>query len=218
MFRVNLHDLGLGLAYFGASLGVAMIVPQLVRTMRNRALGGVSPTSWALTTIACLSWLMYGVRAHEAPQIPGNIIMVAGTALIVVVVPARMRGAVRGLLLAGVAVTVVSLALVLPPAFSAYLGFAVGVTSSLPQMVSSIQRASRGDESAVSVPTWMLRAASQVSWFLYAAIIGDVAVMISATFIFASVVAVIGAELRHRALARGRELAAVAVAAELAPC
>ena len=71
---MELHALALPLAYLGAFLGVAMVLPQLTRTIRHPDLEGVSPASWALTSLACLAWLIYGLRADVLPQVPGNVL------------------------------------------------------------------------------------------------------------------------------------------------
>ena len=78
---VDLHSLALAVGYFGAALGVAMVVPQIVRTLRNPELPGVSAASWGLFALASLSWLLYGVRADEVPQLPGNLLMIIGSVM-----------------------------------------------------------------------------------------------------------------------------------------
>ena len=84
---MDLRTFAEGLGYFGSVLGVAMVVPQIVRTYRNRTLPGVSAMSWALTSISCFTWLLYGIRAAEPPQIPGNVLLVSGAVVVVLSVP-----------------------------------------------------------------------------------------------------------------------------------
>ena len=72
---MSAHALAVGLGYTGATLGVAMVVPQIVRIVRHPSLTGVSPLSWALSTFACLAWLTYGLRTSATPQIPGNVLL-----------------------------------------------------------------------------------------------------------------------------------------------
>jgi uncharacterized protein with PQ loop repeat len=92
---VDLHTYAVATGYLGAALGVAMVVPQIARTLRDRTVPGVSALSWALTALACTSWLLYGVRAGELPQIPGNILLVSGSVVVALLVPSRVSVAGR---------------------------------------------------------------------------------------------------------------------------
>ena len=100
---VDLHAIGVTSGYLGATLGVGMVVPQIVRTLRNRHLTGVSPLSWSLTVLACFTWLTYGLRTAEVPQIPGNVLIVSGSVVIVLLVPSAVSTRLRALRLAGAA-------------------------------------------------------------------------------------------------------------------
>ena len=99
-----------------------------------------------------------------------------------------------GLLIAGVAVTAVAFSV--PSAVIGGVGFAIGLVSGLPQLAVSLSR--RTGESAVSLLTWGLRVACQASWLMYAILIGDLVVTISAAFLGACAVLVLGAELVRR--------------------
>ena len=193
---MELRTFAEGLGYFGSILGVAMVVPQIVRTYRNRTLPGVSAVSWALTAISCLTWLLYGVRTSELPQIPGNVLLVSGAVIVVLAVPSLRSVAFRAtsLLAAALAVTVV--AFIVPSGVIGGLGFAIGLVSGLPQLLVSLTR--RAGESAVSLLTWGLRVACQASWLTYAILIGDMVVTVSAALLGASAALVLGAELLRR--------------------
>ena len=102
------------LAYVGATLGVAMVVPQLLRTVRHPDLGGVSPSSWGLTALACLTWLTYGVRTATIPQIPGNVLLVSGAVSIALLVPSPVSRSTRALVLATAAAVMLGLAFAVP--------------------------------------------------------------------------------------------------------
>lgn len=182
------------LGYFGALCGVAMVVPQLVRTLRNRAVGGVSALSWSLTGLACLAWLLYGVRAAEPPQIPGNVLIVLGCFVIVLAVPGRHAPYRRGAAFVLAAVPVLGAALLVAPVYLAYLGFVIGLVSAWPQTVESIARARQGGESAVSVSAWLLRGAAQACWFGYGLLMRDVAIMIATCVTLAGAVGLLVAE------------------------
>ena len=195
---LSLHHLGEALGYLGATLGVIMVVPQIVRTLRDRAMPGVSALSWALTALACATWMLYGFRADEIPQIPGNVLMISGAVLIVLAVPSAASVALRATGLAAAALTIAALAVVLPATGLALVGFSIAVVSTLPQLVKSLGR--RGDASAVSKSAWLLRAVSQVAWLVYGIVLDDVMVIVSASFLLTSALALLAVELRGSAV------------------
>jgi uncharacterized protein with PQ loop repeat len=190
-------DLAVGAGYLGAALGVSMVVPQIARTLRDRARVGVSPLTWALTALSCLTWLLYGLRTDEAPQVPGNVLIVTGSVLIVLLVPARHRVRTRAAALAGLAAVLVTLAVVLPATALGFVAFGIGLTSAVPQTIKSLAGRHRHDASGVSILAWLLRAASQVAWLMYAIARHDVVVSVSAAVILASALLLVGTE-RHR--------------------
>jgi uncharacterized protein with PQ loop repeat len=187
---------GSAAGYLGAALGVAMVLPQIARTYRYRALVGVSALTWALTALSCLTWLLYGVRSEEVPQIPGNVLTVAGAVAIVLAVPSSVRRRVRaaGLLLA--AAMLIALAAVLAPTALGVVAFGIGLASALPQIARSLLGSGGA---AVSIPTWLLYGAAQLCWLAYALIHRDVVVTISAVFLIISCVLVSGGEGLRRA-------------------
>lgn len=182
--------------YFASALGVAMVVPQILRTLRDRRLPGVSALSWALTAIACTTWLFYGIRTAELPQIPGNVLLVSGAVVVVLLVPSGTPQFARALGLAGAASLLGVLAFVAPPAVIGGIGGAIGVVSGLPQLVRSLRRTAAA--SAVSPLTWALRAASQGSWLGFALMLGDVVVALSATFLLTNALIVLLLETTRR--------------------
>lgn len=193
---MELRQFAEGLGYLGSALGVAMVVPQIVRTYRNRTLPGVSAMSWALTAISCLTWLLYGVRTAEVPQIPGNVLLVSGAVTVVLAVPSARSVGYRASTLLAAALSVTVLAFLVPSSVIGGVGFAIGLVSGLPQLLVSLTR--RSGESAVSLLTWGLRVACQASWLMYAILIGDMVVTVSAAFLGASAALVVGAELLRR--------------------
>jgi uncharacterized protein with PQ loop repeat len=194
---MSLHALAVTSGYVGSGLGVAMVVPQILRTLQNRALPGVSALSWGLTALSCTGWLLYGVRTGELPQIPGNVLLVSGAVSIVLLVPSASTVKARAAALAGCAVGLGLVAAAAPAPLLGAGAFAIGVVSGVPQLVRSIARRAPG-ESAVSLLTWCLRVASQGCWFCYAFVIGDATVMVSAAFLLSSALLVVGTELSRR--------------------
>lgn len=195
------HEFALSLAYAGATVGVAMVVPQILRTLRNPNLGGVSPVAWSMTTLACLTWLTYGIRVDSVPQIPGNILLVSGAAAIVLLVPSRFSVTARALRLGGAATTLVLVASVIPAHLVGYLAFAVGFGSGWPQLVDSVASWRSGSTSGVSVPSWSLRVLSQLFWLGYAVSVSDLPVTIAASVALATALTLVLLELS----ARGQE-------------
>ncbi len=173
-----------------------MVIPQMVRTLRNRDLPGVSALSWGLSAVACSTWLLYGIRAGEVPQIPGNSLMVIGAVLIVLAIPSPLSRASRALRLALPIAALVVLAFLVPPAVTGFAAFGIGIFSGLPQTVKLLR--SRPDEAGgVSIASWSLRAASQVLWLLYALATHDVVVTISASVTLVSSLLPVVIELRR---------------------
>ena len=182
--------------YLGSALGVAMVVPQILRTLRDRRLAGVSALSWALMAIACATWLLYGIRTAELPQIPGNVLLVSGAVVVVLLVPSRTSQPVRALGLAVAGALLGVLALVAPPAVIGGIGGAIGVVSGLPQLLRSARRTAA--VSAVSPLAWGLRVASQACWLGFALLLHDVVVALSATLLLTNALLVLLLETARR--------------------
>lgn len=183
--------------YLGSVLGVGMVLPQITRTLRDRTLPGVSAVSWSLTAVACTTWLLYGVRARELPQIPGNVLLVSGAVLVTLLVPSRVPSGTRAvrLLLAGLAVAMV--ALWAPTTAVGLLAFGIGLFSALPQLITSLRRPA-DEPSSLSISAWLMRCGSQSLWLWYAVVLHDVAVTISATVTLSSAIVILAVEARRR--------------------
>jgi uncharacterized protein with PQ loop repeat len=183
---MTLHSLAFAFAYVGALLSVSMVVPQIARTLRHPTLGGVSPIAWSMSVIGCSLWLTYGLRTDSVPQIPGNILLVIGATAVVLLVPSPASRLRRAVTLGVVLAAFLAVAWRVPPEMVGYLAFAVGFTSSWPQLYDSVKTYRAGAKSGVSISAWVLRAASQVAWLTYALLAGDTPVAVSATMILAS--------------------------------
>lgn len=204
---VTIHEFAVGLGYLGATLGVVMVVPQIVRIVRHPSLAGVSPLSWAMTSLACLGWLIYGVRTKAAPQIPGNVLLVTGAVVVVLLVHHSVSRVRRGLLLSGGAALLLAIAFVLPAHAVGYFAFSIGLFSGLPQLADSIANWRGHVNSGVSVSAWALRIGSQSCWLAYAIGTSDLAVGISACVVLSTAIAMVCLELaaRSASLALSRE-------------
>ena len=187
---MHFHTVANGLGYLGSALGVAMLLPQLVRTMRDRTVPGVSALSWSLTALACTSWLLYGVRTHELPQIPGNVLMVSGAAVIALAVPSVHSVARRGTALSVTGLALLALAWFAPAAVLGAIAVGMALISALPQTVKSLARKT-ATRSAVSPLSWVLRIASQSCWLAYAIALHDATVAVSAVVILSNAIVVL---------------------------
>ena len=192
-----LHDVGNALGYLGAALGVAMVVPQIARTMRDRSVPGVSALSWSLMALACTSWLLYGVRTSELPQIPGNVLLVSGAAFIALAAPSRASVRSRAAVLVAAGVGLLLLAVLAPSAAIGAVAIGIALISTVPQTIKSVAR--RGAAvSAVSPLSWLFRVASQACWLAYAIAVGDMTVAISAVVLLTNATIVLAAESVRR--------------------
>jgi uncharacterized protein with PQ loop repeat len=206
-----LSGLVIASGYLGAALSVGMVVPQLVRTIRNPDVWGVSATSWALTGVGCLTWLLYGIRAGELPQVPGNALIVPGAAAIVLIAPARASVPLRAVILAAASAAVIVAAIYLRPADVGYLAFAVGLVAAWPQAAESVRHARSAEASAelvrharsaeasaVSLPAWLMRGGAQVGWLGYAIGRHDVPVLVAAVVNLCAAIALVAVETRYQ--------------------
>ena len=165
---MSAHALAMSLGYIGAALGVAMVVPQIIRIVRHPSLTGVAPLSWALSMFGCLAWLTYGLRTGAAPQIPGNILFAGGATACVLLINSPMRrGRRAALLLVGAAALLVTVWLI-PAESVGYVGMVIGLSSMWPQLYDTVGNFRSHTLSAVSLQTYGLRVASQVCWISYA--------------------------------------------------
>jgi uncharacterized protein with PQ loop repeat len=197
------HEIAFGFGYLGAALGVAMVVPQIVRIVRHPSLPGVSPISWALTVFGCLLWFTYGLRSGALPQLPGNLLLICGAIAVVLLMKSPTSRARRGLLLALGAGLLEATASVTPTQGVGYLAFGIGTISTWPQLYDSVGNWLAHINSGVSLSTWGLRIASQVCWLAYAVGTSDLPVGIGACVAGLTGIAMVALESAARAPAFG---------------
>jgi uncharacterized protein with PQ loop repeat len=205
---MTLHSLAFSFAYLGATLGVVMVVPQILRTLRHPTLGGVSPVAWSMTVVGCSMWLTYGVRTHTVPQIPGNVLLIMGAVAVVLLVPSAASRRRRAVTLAAVVASFLAVALTIPAHAVGYLAVSIGFVASWPQVYDSFQTWRSGAKSGVSISAWTLKAVAQSCWLAYALLAGDVPVAISATVVLTTSVTLVTLEtLTASALSRRPQVA-----------
>ncbi len=195
---MDLQFLAMPLAYTGALLGVAMVMPQIARTVRHPDLPGVSPSSWALSALACLTWFTYGIRADVLPQIPGNMLMIIGSVAVVLLVPSVWSPARRASVLATASLVVVLVSLAIPPVAVGYLAFGMSMVSIWPQLVDSYVNWREGIVSGVSLPGWWVRIAATGCWLAYSVITTDLPVLVASVVGGAGILAVFALETSAR--------------------
>jgi uncharacterized protein with PQ loop repeat len=184
--------------YLGAALSAGMVIPQLTRVLRDPRAKGVSPVSWAMIMITCLTWLVYGIKAGVISQIPGNALICPSAVAIVLATPAKLAVPWRAAALAAAVSAIVVSAVFVPPEFLGYLGFAIGLVSALPQTIKSVARLHSVSRSAVSIPTWLLRAAAQVCWLDYGLVRHNAPITAAAVVTLINALVLVAAESYHQ--------------------
>jgi len=194
---VTSHTLALTIAYAASALGVAAVVPQILRTLRHPHMAGVAPLSYAVSIVACTVWMIYGLRADVIPQIPGNVLLVTGSIAIVLLVPSTLSRARRAVMLAAAMTVVTLLAFSVPVETAGFLAFGIALFSAWPQVVTSL-RGTR-EAAGVSLTTFGLRLGAGLGWLAYAVLNHDWPVTLSAVVMVSTTLLVLGLEATRRA-------------------
>lgn len=177
---MELHTFAQLLAYAGSAVGVVMVAPQIVRTVKHPHLGGVSPWSWAITVVACTLWLTYGLRSGSIPQVPGNVFLVSGAVAIVLLVPAEWSRARRAWALLGVTSTLVLFSTYLSPEQVGFFAFGIGLFAAWPQVFETVWLRRGMGPSALSMTSQVLKVVGQALWLSYAVLAVDAPVIVAA--------------------------------------
>lgn len=200
---MDLTALALALAYFGAAIGVVMVLPQILRIVRNPRLDGVSPWAWGMLTVASSLWLTYGVRTGSLPQIPGNVLLVSGAVAIVLLVPTRWSRPRRAATLAGVVAALLAVSTLLAPTQVGFLAFGIGLVGMWPQVHETVWVRRGMGPSAISLTSQGLKVASQVCWWTFAVLTMDLPVLVGASMALLTNGIVTSVELARRRAAIG---------------
>lgn len=202
-------DLGTALAYLGSAIGVAMVIPQILRIVRHPHMGGVSPWTWAITVVSCTTWIAYGVRTGSMPQIPGNILLVSGAVAIVLLVPAAWSRSVRAAGLAAVTAVAVGLSTLLEPEVAGFFALGIGLFGMWPQVFETVWLRRGMGPSAISLTSQGLKLVSQLCWLAFAVLTLDVPVLVAAIMTLSTNLIVTVVEMARR---RGADALAEPVA------
>jgi uncharacterized protein with PQ loop repeat len=190
--------LGTALAYLGSAIGVAMVIPQILRIVRNPTMGGVSPWTWAITVVSCTTWIAYGVRTGSMPQVPGNILLVSGAIAIVLLVPAAWGRGVRALGLVVATAAMVSLSLLLSPEAAGFFALGIGLTGMWPQVFETVWLRRGMGPSAISLTSQLLKVVSQLCWLAFAVLTLDMPVLVAAIMTLSTNFVITGVEMARR--------------------
>jgi len=186
------------LAYAGSAIGVAMVVPQILRIVRNPGLGGVSPWTWAITAVSCSIWMFYGFRVGSFPQIPGNVLLVSGAVAIVLLVPAAWSRGARALGLFVVTALMVGISTFLEPEVVGFFALAIGLTGMWPQVFETVWLRRGMGPSAISLTSQALKVVSQLCWLAFALLTIDVPVIVAAVVTLSTNIVVTAVEVARR--------------------
>ena len=190
------------LAYIASAIGVVMVAPQIARIVRHPAMGGVSPWTWAITSVSCSLWLTYGLRSGSMPQVPGNVLLISGAVAIVLLVPAAWSRRRRALGLAAVAAVLIAVSTRLTPEQVGFFALAIGLTGMWPQVYETVWLRRGMGPSAISMTSQVLKLVSQSLWMTFALITIDVPVIVAATMTLSTNLVVTLVEAARR---RGHE-------------
>ena len=191
-------DLGTALAYLGSAIGVAMVIPQILRIVRHPHMGGVSPWTWAITVVSCTTWIAYGVRTGSMPQIPGNILLVSGAVAIVLLVPAAWSRSVRAVGVALATAVMVLVSTLLEPEVAGFFALAIGLTGMWPQVFETVWLRRGMGPSAISLTSQALKVVSQLCWLAFAVLTLDVPVLVAAIMTLSTNFVITGVEIARR--------------------
>lgn len=195
---MDTHTLALSLAYLGSAIGVVMVMPQILRIVRHPHMGGVSPWTWSLVAVSCSLWLTYGVRSQSLPQIPGNVLLIAGAVSIVLLVPAAWSRRRRAGGLAATAVVLVLASTRLAPEQVGFLAFSISLFGMWPQVYETAWARRGMGPSAISLTSNALKFAAQVCWLSFAILTTDLPVVAGAVMALSTNSVITSIELGRR--------------------
>ncbi len=202
--------------YIGAALVAAIAVPQLVKILREREADGVSVPAWIMQALCCLTFLIYGLRIAQLPQVVGNVLPVAGALGVVAVTLIARKQLSTVVVVLSVLVTVVYVAAMfaIPPIAVGAMAAVWAFIARWPQVVDSIDSSRKGMATTVSPASWYLMIAAMSAWMVYGIMLGDIPVL--ATNVIGIVASIIILVAEYRNPARGIEVpAATDLAQEL---
>ncbi len=185
--------------YIGAILVSALALPQLVKILRERDAAGVSVPAWIMQALCCLTFLIYGLRLAQMPQIMGNILPVIGALAIVAVALVSRRKLSAGVVVIASLAAVLYIALMFMIPVLAVGGLAVlwAFVARWPQVVDSIAASRRSVPTTVSPATWYLMIAAMTFWLIYGVMMMDIPVLATNVIGILAAIIILVAEYRN---------------------
>jgi uncharacterized protein with PQ loop repeat len=158
------------------TLGVALILPQLIKAVRGRRdhgqVVGVSLATWALMLAMYAAWFGVSLRWESPSQTITNLLAVALTIpLVLLLKPARWRTPVI-LAVLGAAIIVPAAVTFYAPTWFTTAFLAAFLTSRVFQVIASYKTWRNGHPGDVSTATWVISSVSQVGWMTYGTMTG----------------------------------------------
>lgn len=158
-------------------MSVALLLPQMVRTIRHPRLAGVSLLAYVSSTMSGLLWAAYGARMAVWSLAWSSAVVAVGSLVIAARVPGRWPGPVRLLVLVGTTVVTTVFAFAAPMVALGAIASTLSVGAVWLQVVRSF-RGSSGDR-GVSLLSIGLRTSASLCWLTYAVLATDVAILVS---------------------------------------
>lgn len=135
-----------------------------VETSRSKHVDGVAPAFAWLGLLGNVAWLSYGLAKPEYTQLPPSILFICAFSYVLYRVHVEGRNQVRNLAVVSVPMVGIILTAVMVPEVVAYLGGAIVISSTLPQLVK-IYRTK--DREGVGPVAWSATLIMSALWITY---------------------------------------------------
>jgi uncharacterized protein with PQ loop repeat len=158
--------------------GACIAMPQLARVARNRTTAGIPLLAWQSSFASNLSWTAYGmITGHPNLWLPSLLLTLCAVWMLIMISRDQdADGATVGIRTFGLPAVVAAFAIMVAitvglMAFTAV----VFVPATLAQLIQLRSLITARDISAVSLPFLAMGVISQILWFSWAVLAGDVA-------------------------------------------
>jgi len=182
-------------SYAAAAIGCLIAVPQIVRLVRTRETAGLSIGSWAVSTLAAVAWLAYGIRTQQGAQVLANACVLAGGVVVLwLVLAADVNRLVRLTRLGLAGSAVAGSVLLLPMAWLILPLAATGLIARIPQLVATASTWWHRRPSGVAASAWGMSVACTGLWLCTGVLTGDAAVAWSSAIACVTAALILAAE------------------------
>lgn len=192
------------LGWAAAAFAAIVALPQVIRLLRTKAVGGISPGAWQIILSANLAWLAHGVYTGYPNIWVPNLIFATCSATILWQLAQHAQRRAAGLLLPSLAVAAGTFGLELG---AGALAFAVAafLPSGLAQLAQLRALVVSPSIRGVSMAFLALNVVNQVLWVSWALLAREQSVaLVGCSIGTLMLVNLVWATLRHRGLVRAR--------------